>query len=245
MTRRAAFTLVEMLIVMAIISMLAGMLLPSLATAREKGRRISCVNNLKQIGYALQMYCDDYGGYIPNNSPLGVPGDAWTRQSTNRLRQLPAMEMGIGKLVATHQLADESEVFGCPSHIPHLPKAVKDDWRQTGPVDGAYLYRELDASPNPDALKRLAGRVKSAYAVVMDNTATEGSPQGSAHKWEWTNILFSDLHAAGALNTPGCLRVTSGAAPNTTTEIITRFTHDGTPEALTQLWRNADAQADK
>ncbi|MDD4182122.1 MAG: prepilin-type N-terminal cleavage/methylation domain-containing protein [Victivallaceae bacterium] len=59
------FTLIELMIVIAIIAILAAMLLPVLNKAREKGKAISCVNNLKQFGNAIVLYVDDNNGWMP------------------------------------------------------------------------------------------------------------------------------------------------------------------------------------
>lgn len=60
--RSRAFTLVEMLVVIAVIAILAAMLLPALARSRESAERIRCVSNQRQLGLAVQMYWDDHNG---------------------------------------------------------------------------------------------------------------------------------------------------------------------------------------
>src|SRR5688572_8595257 len=64
-SRKRGFTLIELLVVIAIIAILAAILFPVFAQAREKGRAISCLSNMKQLAFAVAQYSQDYDDFVP------------------------------------------------------------------------------------------------------------------------------------------------------------------------------------
>ena len=125
--KRSGFTLVEMLVVIAIIGMLVAMLMPALQMAREAARRSSCTNNLRQMGTALHAF-HTAQDRLPYRSYRGPTGQSFSVHS----QLLPYLEMEAGQDLIDWNLAstDPANVaalnlyvptFLCPSDTDELP----------------------------------------------------------------------------------------------------------------------------
>src|SRR5258708_2555504 len=96
---RRGFTLIELLVVIAVIGVLVGLLLPAVQQAREAARRMSCRNNLKQIGLALHNYHGSHNvfppGYVSNFDASGTdtgPGWGWAAMILPQMEQRPLFD---------------------------------------------------------------------------------------------------------------------------------------------------------
>jgi len=137
---KGAFTLIELLVVIAIIAILAAMLLPALASAKERAKRISCVNNLRQVVLGIAMYCSDNSDTMPPlkfryNGNLQYPYEMFRYTPPNVTPPTFDPDGGpynLGVLWSSSIITD-GKIFYCPSNakgddLNYDYYSVKQSW---------------------------------------------------------------------------------------------------------------------
>ena len=107
--KRKNFTLLELLLVIAVIAILASMLLPALGKAKSIARQSQCANNLKQIGVAFIMYTEDNSGWLPVGTGAPAPAGSWCYQLASYLK--------IDWLANSYWPISGPPVFYCPAAL--------------------------------------------------------------------------------------------------------------------------------
>ena len=145
---RSAFTLVELLVVIAIIGILVGLLLPAVQAAREAARRMSCSNNLRQMGLALHNYHDTFrsfpaAGFYSRN----VASDPWSLQA----RILPQLEQANlqGLIDWRFPYGLQGQVARTRVPVYLCPSEIKDEVRPSPKShDPSFAYYPLNYAVN-------------------------------------------------------------------------------------------------
>ncbi len=141
--RQNAFTLIELLVVIAIIAILAALLLPALSQAKERGKRASCVNNMKQLGVGLVMYAGDNGDHLPAlqyTTGGNSPWQCYDMVSQNGTAGLPVdftSAINHGLLYSTKTIA-AGKSYSCPSMGSGAPEQFKYAYENYMDPTGAW-----------------------------------------------------------------------------------------------------------
>jgi general secretion pathway protein G len=186
---KRAFTLIEMLIVIAIISLLAMILFPVFMSARGTARSITCVSNLHQIGLAMALYMQDYDRF-----PRGLdPSDKFAPEIWNSRPDVQEFLANTPLLQSSQVLGGylkNSSVWKCPSDTGFIyPEKVP--YMLRNPVTG------VQGPTTPSCFEEFGTSYFYRTDLTWYNAAPESLPNPSA-----INVMFDafgDWHGAGYL----------------------------------------------
>ena len=218
------FSLVELLVVIAILVVLAALLLPSLAAAKQAGRKAACLSNLRQMGFAIHCYAQDHGDQIPYGPkapPFTSPASFYpsTGSPTSLLSLQSGAPVGAGLLLKPY-LAAQPKVLFCPAADQPLDAEAELARVGATQAQGSYYYRhggntELFDNPagtNPPPNLRLdrlgmnrKGRPVRALALDTqflcppDLEPFNVKPR-THHRQRIANVLFAEGHVVSRPN---------------------------------------------
>lgn len=206
MKRNGFFTIIELLIVVAVIMLLAGMLLPALRSARERARQIQCASNMKQCGYAMASYASDFNGFVILHM-YKLPGNNWYKGGSARWLDMINGNWDVEYLKSR-------DVVLCPSFAPAKYENTSFTYGASG---GSFPANQAQVVPpgclatatvivnlaklaKPSLYLILGDSFSSTYSKQIYVISSNASPSGFhlRHSGKQGNILSGDFHVEGA-----------------------------------------------
>jgi len=194
---RCGFTLIELLIVIAIITILAALLMPTLARAKGKGRQVFCLNNVRQLQIAWHMYFEENGGALVENMSLGStpltvysPVNSWILGNAQTSADLTNLQSG-----ALFPYTPNVRVFRCPSDSATV-------YGSTTPRIRSFSLNMYLNGYYADALRKYSQIAVPARVFDFVDENEHSIEDGIYLLWRapdgsWPNLI-SDRHTQGA-----------------------------------------------
>jgi prepilin-type N-terminal cleavage/methylation domain-containing protein/prepilin-type processing-associated H-X9-DG protein len=219
------FTLIELLVVIAIIAALAALMLPTLSSAGDQGRRAACLSNLRQVGLATHAYAADFDGYIPYGPkapPFTSAGNFYpsTGAPTSLVSLQAGAPVGLGLLLKDH-LCNQPKALFCPGSDQAVDATAELAKVGTNQAQCSYYYRHagntrlfdlpsagfglpehtkldnLGDNRNGQPIRALA--IDTLFLCPPDLASFNIKPR-THHRRKFADILFADGHAASRPN---------------------------------------------
>jgi prepilin-type N-terminal cleavage/methylation domain-containing protein/prepilin-type processing-associated H-X9-DG protein len=199
--RRRGFTLIEILVVIAIIGVLLAILLPALERSREQANTVRCSNNLSQIGLALTLYAQENHGAFPRGiyvpgaplvvgtnatapDPFGAGGPSPNDMSANVFVLIRALKL------TTQIVADPytDEIDYSPDPTDPATRSNFTDWKLNMAYSFADPYTEIGTHT-------MNGDINPQFVLAADRNPGTGPGQNSRnHEGVGQNVLYADGH---------------------------------------------------
>lgn len=199
---RVGVTLVELLIVLAILAVLAGLLLPTIGWVRSRAQQSACRSNLAQLGAATKVYAEQEGGRLPASQNWGATKP---ERSSAWFYQLPRM-------MSERKINRPGTIFQCPSFSGAVPGLISHEVAKSYKMNvDLDRVRKGTRSYRHEAF--FINRISDSDRVVLyfDGIASGGKGQwghGGAKEVDdsrhraWVSVVFTDLHTTQIERTP-------------------------------------------
>jgi len=193
-----AFTLIELLVVIAIIALLMAILMPALSRAREQGKRVVCLNNLKQLTMGWILYADDNDEkvtYANTGLTSQIPWVQWRGRNVSEEERLDGIRLG-----ALYRYCPDVKLFKCPTGVRGeiVTYAITDAMNGYQGIPGTeklMVYRRMQIKQADQRIVFLDEGRLSPNSWTLWYDQERWWDQITARHGDGTNLGFADGHS--------------------------------------------------